>query len=311
MAMVPYPQTVTPLKLRPVQATHRLVGRVILGAAIFLVIGAAGVVVGPRVAERLTPSSTDSQTESSTSVLGATTPTNDVRGAIGQFVVSPEDLPRTLAAYRRDDADVGVATRPLGDAKTIAGYRATYVGPEPLDVFTSSAGLFATAERSAHAYATLTTPASLKTLTGQAVSVVAAVNAGDAGIVFRATDEADAAARRFGGAVVIIDRAMHFVFGFVPADATDQDLAALVAGSVARYADEAGTRAPGADQRRDGDSDGLTNALEAILGTDPSARDSDRDGYDDALEVSGGYDALGEGRAPSTNGLFEIPGLTE
>lgn len=309
--MVPYPQTVAPLKLRPVQATHRLVGRVILGAAIFLVIGAAGVVVGPRVVERLTPSSTDSQSESSTSVLGATTTTNDVRGAIGQFVVGPEDLPRTLAAYRRDDADAGVATRPLGDAKTIAGYRATYVGLEPLDVFTSSAGLFATAERGAQAYAMLVAPAALKTLTGQAVSVVAAVEAGEAGVVFRANDEVETATRRFGGAVVMVDRVIHLVFGFFPAVVTNQDLVALVTGSVTRYAEEAGVRAPGADARRDADRDGLTHALEAALGTDPDRSDSDADGYDDGTEVQGGYDALGEGRAPSTNGLFEIPGLTE
>lgn len=42
----------------------------------------------------------------------------------------------------------------------------------------------------------------------------------------------------------------------------------------------------------DFDQDGLSNAEEAVLGTDPYKSDTDGDGYGDYTEVSGGYDPL-------------------
>ena len=50
------------------------------------------------------------------------------------------------------------------------------------------------------------------------------------------------------------------------------------------------------DDELDDDADGLTNAEEAELGTDPLDPDSDNDGYKDGQEVFGGYNPLGTGR---------------
>ena len=47
-------------------------------------------------------------------------------------------------------------------------------------------------------------------------------------------------------------------------------------------------------QDADDDGDGLTNAVEATLGTDPDNADSDGDGYDDGAEVQDGTNPLYE-----------------
>jgi hypothetical protein len=48
----------------------------------------------------------------------------------------------------------------------------------------------------------------------------------------------------------------------------------------------------------DSDADGLPDALEDALGTDPRLADSDGDGFADPTEIVGGYDARGTGRRP-------------
>ncbi|MEK7518952.1 MAG: hypothetical protein AAB549_03455 [Patescibacteria group bacterium] len=46
----------------------------------------------------------------------------------------------------------------------------------------------------------------------------------------------------------------------------------------------------------DSDSDGLTDKLEVLNGTDSKKADTDGDGYTDGQEVQGGYNPLGSGR---------------
>jgi hypothetical protein len=47
----------------------------------------------------------------------------------------------------------------------------------------------------------------------------------------------------------------------------------------------------------DTDSDGIPDALEKLLGTDPDKSDTDGDGYSDKTEILSGYDPLGPGKA--------------
>jgi len=49
------------------------------------------------------------------------------------------------------------------------------------------------------------------------------------------------------------------------------------------------------DISADSDNDGLPDALEKALDTNPNLADSDTDGYDDYSEVSGGYSPIGNG----------------
>jgi len=55
-----------------------------------------------------------------------------------------------------------------------------------------------------------------------------------------------------------------------------------------------GEKDPGetANPDKDSDGDGLTDAEEEALGTDPALADTDDDGLDDAVEVEGGTDPL-------------------
>jgi len=48
----------------------------------------------------------------------------------------------------------------------------------------------------------------------------------------------------------------------------------------------------GATREKDSDADLLSDAREAVLGTDPANKDSDGDGFTDGLEVMQGYDPL-------------------
>ena len=58
---------------------------------------------------------------------------------------------------------------------------------------------------------------------------------------------------------------------------------------------------PGSNANADPDGDGLTNAQEISLGTDPLNRDTDGDGYPDGLEVALGSDPLNPSSIPNTN----------
>jgi hypothetical protein len=49
----------------------------------------------------------------------------------------------------------------------------------------------------------------------------------------------------------------------------------------------------------DQDQDGLSDAFEALYGTDPKNKDSDGDGFDDRTELKNGYDPLGPGKLAS------------
>mgnify|MGYP001603166853 CR=1 FL=1 len=54
------------------------------------------------------------------------------------------------------------------------------------------------------------------------------------------------------------------------------------------------------DENGDADGDGLTNAREIELGTDPTDRDTDGDTFSDGEEVKNGYSPLGPGRLETT-----------
>lgn len=56
----------------------------------------------------------------------------------------------------------------------------------------------------------------------------------------------------------------------------------------------------------DQDSDGLSDALERIIGTESAEADSDRDGFPDGLEAENGFDPTGKGRPTLT---VSIPSL--
>ncbi len=58
----------------------------------------------------------------------------------------------------------------------------------------------------------------------------------------------------------------------------------------------------------DSDGDGLTDAEEAALGTDPDAPDSDGDAYDDGVEVAAGTDPLEYYQHPFVGGYPPGPG---
>ena len=49
-------------------------------------------------------------------------------------------------------------------------------------------------------------------------------------------------------------------------------------------------------EKRDSDDDGLSDALEKTLGTDPDNPDTDNDGYTDGVEVKNNYNPRGEGK---------------
>ena len=53
----------------------------------------------------------------------------------------------------------------------------------------------------------------------------------------------------------------------------------------------------------DSDNDGLTDAEEAILGTNPASADSDNDGYGDRAELAGLYDPAGPGKISANKRL--------
>jgi hypothetical protein len=61
---------------------------------------------------------------------------------------------------------------------------------------------------------------------------------------------------------------------------------------------------PGTDPTADPDGDGLSNAQEIELGTDPLNPDTDGDGYPDGLEIALGSDPLNPNSIPSAGSLF-------
>ncbi|MCK5320609.1 Ig-like domain-containing protein [Candidatus Parcubacteria bacterium] len=71
------------------------------------------------------------------------------------------------------------------------------------------------------------------------------------------------------------------IYGYNPAGATDWDIVRAIAYS-------------GAIRQPDADKDLLSDAYEAILGTDPNKPDTDGDGYDDGEEVKNGHNPLEE-----------------
>lgn len=64
-------------------------------------------------------------------------------------------------------------------------------------------------------------------------------------------------------------------------------------------------------QRGDGDADedGVSNALEAALGTDPKLKDTDDDGFSDLAELQAGSDPLVKESTPETNGVWITPAV--
>jgi hypothetical protein len=73
----------------------------------------------------------------------------------------------------------------------------------------------------------------------------------------------------------------EWVNGKNPLDPTDDNAAAT-----------GGDNQGGADQGADADGDGLTDADEAVFGTNPNAADSDADGVNDLDEFFNGTDPL-------------------
>lgn len=65
--------------------------------------------------------------------------------------------------------------------------------------------------------------------------------------------------------------------------------------------------ATAADDAADTDGDTLTNAEEALYGTDPQKEDTDGDGYKDGDEVRNGYNPLGSGKLDTDNDGFPDP----
>jgi hypothetical protein len=58
-------------------------------------------------------------------------------------------------------------------------------------------------------------------------------------------------------------------------------------------------QAPGGSAARDTDGDGLPDAEERALGTDPCSPDTDEDGWTDGEEVSSGTDPRDPASAPA------------
>lgn len=65
--------------------------------------------------------------------------------------------------------------------------------------------------------------------------------------------------------------------------------------------------ATASDDAADTDGDTLTNAEEALYGTDPQKDDTDGDGYKDGDEVRNGYNPLGSGKLDTDNDGFPDP----
>lgn len=63
-----------------------------------------------------------------------------------------------------------------------------------------------------------------------------------------------------------------------------------------------GPTTPGQPGAVDSDGDGLTDAQEAALGTDPTRADSDGDGFDDPVELAGHTDPVDGGDHPYAGG---------
>jgi len=77
---------------------------------------------------------------------------------------------------------------------------------------------------------------------------------------------------------------------------TDADLATIPVG----FSEMTGT---------DSDNDGLIDAIEDALGTNPLMNDSDSDGFNDYIEISNGYNPLGSGRLTiDTNAQSRLKG---
>lgn len=76
-------------------------------------------------------------------------------------------------------------------------------------------------------------------------------------------------------------KSFKHIYGYNPSGAIDWDVVRAIAYS-------------GATRQPDADKDLLSDAYEAILGTDPNKFDTDNDGYSDGEEIKNGHNPLGE-----------------
>lgn len=315
MPQVPFPINVQPVKLPRPQAGAHLLGNLTVAvtlASVFVFGAVATYRSGFLNALKKEPVE-----EASVQVEGAAAFTADeVRDALDTLVVAQADLPASLKGFRQSEAETGPQNNAFNGGKTDGGYRTVYEGEDSFDVFTSSVSLFATSGRAALAYLRAVDAESLAKIVGQPARIVSRFGLGDGGMIFRETgvvagsgNENATASRSFAGAVTVNDRIIHLVFGFFPSAVTDDDLERLTTAALMRY--------PVVDQRTaereqaDTDRDGITDNLEATLGIDPKRSDSDNDGYPDLKEIQSGYDPLGEGKQPSAESLFLIPGIMQ
>lgn len=308
MPQVPYPKHIpAPVSLVP-KTRAPIFGNVVLGLTIAAIIG-VGVryVARSGVLENLR-SATNKEPALTVSVQGATVPDEQLVVALKDMVLQPFDLPLSLSTYTLNETESGSTAETLGDEPTLGAKQAVFIGSDPLAVFQSTTYLYATASRAARTYVETATPEGLHAAVGQPVHVTMTIDAAQGGIVFREdTLEVPTEGKTFAGALLLNGRIVHLVVGMFPASISDGELSSLATAILPRYMKVV----PGSfkSASNDADSDGLPDTIEGSLGTDPKKSDSDGDGYRDLQEVQNGFDPMGDGKTPSGNGLFVVPGL--
>lgn len=317
MPQVPFPTNIQTVKLRRPQEGARLFGNTVLGVTLLATLGAAFLVaVRAGVFENLgrhQPATEVAQSTTQPAVRGERIPDEQLADRLSEFALNQADLPDSLNAYAVSEDETGPTAEPLGQYETLAGYRTVLVGPDPLALVTSTVYAFSTSSRAAQTYIRTSSTDGLRAAVGQPVRVTAPLLGVDAGFVFReqssvlSTDGPAAPTQTFAGALVVHGRLIHLLFGFFPVEVTEDTLLRLARTPVERYESSVSGRLSG--KVKDQDLDGLPDTLEDRFGTDPEREDTDSDGFTDLIELQNGYDPLGEGRQPSSDSLFVIPGL--